>query len=99
MRLSQQYHSVIKKSANEIFGNRAEIFLFGSRVDDTRKGGDIDLYIIPNTHDTPTNFFDKKITFLSAVKAMIGEQKIDVVISKDSTRSIEQEALQTGIRL
>lgn len=99
MRLSQQYRSVIKKNTSEIFGSHAEIFLFGSRVDDTKKGGDIDLYIIPNTQDTLANFFDKKITFLSAVKAVIGEQKIDVVISKDITRSIEQEAMQTGIRL
>jgi hypothetical protein len=30
---------------------------------------------------------------------MIGEQKIDVVISKDRSRSIEQEAMLTGIRL
>ena len=44
MRLSQRYIEVIKKYFKEFFQN-GEIYLFGSRVDDSKKGGDIDLYL------------------------------------------------------
>ena len=41
----------------------------------------------------------KKIKFLSKIKQMIGDQKIDLVISKDKTKVIEQEAIKYGIKL
>ena len=41
MRLSKRYIEVIKKYFKEFFEN-GEIYLFGSRVDDSKKGGDID---------------------------------------------------------
>jgi predicted nucleotidyltransferase len=34
----------IKQTYDEVF-KYGDIYLFGSRVDDTQKGGDIDLYI------------------------------------------------------
>jgi hypothetical protein len=37
MRLTQFEISVIKQSASEIFGSDVQVFLFGSRVDDTKK--------------------------------------------------------------
>jgi predicted nucleotidyltransferase len=45
MRLSNKYKEVIKKYFFNIF-EKGEIYLFGSRVDDNKKGGDIDLYLI-----------------------------------------------------
>ena len=45
MRLSNQTQQIIRKTVAEIFGQEANIILFGSRVDDTAKGGDIDLLI------------------------------------------------------
>ena len=44
MRLSRHMFDQIKKSFSEIFHD-GSIYLFGSRVDDNLKGGDIDLYI------------------------------------------------------
>ncbi len=95
MRLSKKYISVIKKYFNEFFQN-GEIYLFGSRVFDNKKGGDIDLYLKVDNH---TNLFSKKIKFLSRVKRELGEQKIDIVFNQDSSRLIEQEALKWGIKL
>ena len=57
MRLSDRYIKVIKNKFNEIFDG-GEIYLFGSRIDDTKKGGDIDLYLVLNSN---TNLFWKKI--------------------------------------
>jgi len=95
MRLSPRYIEVIKKYFKEFFQN-GEVYLFGSRTDDSKKGGDIDLYFVLEQH---TNLFEKKIKFLSRVKRELGEQKIDIVFNTDSTRLIEQEALRWGIKL
>jgi hypothetical protein len=45
MRLSQYECAVVKSQVQSIFGQEAQVFLFGSRVDDLKKGGDIDLFI------------------------------------------------------
>jgi uncharacterized protein len=95
MRLSQRYIEVIKKYFNQFFQN-GEIYLFGSRVDDGKKGGDIDLYLVLKEH---SNLFEKKIKFLSKIKRELGDQKIDIVFNTDSSRLIEKEAMQWGIKL
>jgi len=95
MRLSPKYIEVIKKYFHQFFQD-GDIYLFGSRVDDTKKGGDIDLYLQVQNHD---NLFHKKIKFLSRVKRELGEQKIDIVFNLDKNRLIEQEALQWGVKL
>ena len=73
-----------------------DIYLFGSRVDDKQKGGDIDLYI--DTQDSD-DLLDKKFNMLTQLKTKIGEQKIDIVISSDKKRPIEEEALKKGVKL
>ena len=95
MRLSKKYIETIKKYFKEFFQN-GEIYLFGSRVDDTKKGGDIDLYFVLQAH---SNLFEKKIKCISRVKRDLGEQKIDIVFNTDSNRLIEKEALRWGIKL
>ena len=42
---------------HDIFG-MGKVYLFGSRLDDTQKGGDIDLYLVIQEH---SNLFEKKI--------------------------------------
>lgn len=95
MRLSERYIAVIKKYFNEYFKD-GDIYLFGSRVDDSKKGGDIDLYLVLEEH---SNLFEKKIKFLSRVKRELGDQKIDIVFNTDSSRLIEKEAKQWGVKL
>jgi predicted nucleotidyltransferase len=95
MRLNKKYIKTIKLFFNEIFKS-GEIYLFGSRVDDTKKGGDIDLYlVVPNHND----LLRKKIKFLAKLKRELGEQKIDIVFNKNKNRLIEQEAIKWGIKL
>ena len=95
MRLNQKYIKTIKESFINVFKS-GDIYLFGSRIDDDKKGGDIDLYLIV---DDKTNLFRKKIKFLSKIKMLLGEQKIDIVFNKDSDRLIEKEAIKWGIKL
>jgi len=95
MRLNEYEIDSIKETFEKIFDGGV-IILFGSRVDDDKKGGDIDLYLQP---DNVQNLKEKKINFLIALKARIGEQKIDVIIAKDPNRIIELEAIEKGIKL
>ncbi|MDD5406646.1 MAG: nucleotidyltransferase domain-containing protein [Sulfurovaceae bacterium] len=73
-----------------------KIYLFGSRVDDSKKGGDIDLYIEPIETQKLAN---KKIDFLVDLKSKIGDQKIDVVINRGKNELIDLIAKQQGVLL
>ena len=95
MRLSNQEINSIKKAFKEVFED-GRIFLFGSRVDDSKKGGDIDLYLIPKNKSYTLK---QKIRFLAKLDEYIGEQKIDVVLAKNNDRYIEKEAIKSGIEL
>lgn len=68
MRLSEFEIKSIMSSFNTHF-NSGNIYLFGSRVDDTQKGGDIDLYI--DTEDVDC-LLGKKLEMISDIKAKIG---------------------------
>ena len=96
MRLTENEVVLIKKAFIEIF-EEGKIYLFGSRVDDSKRGGDIDLYLVPVKKHNDER--DKKIKFLIKLDEYIGEQKIDAILAKDQNRLIEQEALRYGIKL
>jgi len=95
MRLNTIEIATIKYAFAKVFGT-GTIYLFGSRVDDEQKGGDIDLYLVP---DDKNNLYQKKIKFLVNVELAIGEQKIDVVFAEDPERHIEKEARNKGVKL
>lgn len=101
MRLSEQYRTVIKQTTLEVWGNQASIVLFGSRMDDTIRGGDIDLLVNPKTKLTAQELVRNKIRFLSQLDIQLGEQKIDLIVLTDENRTmgIVRTALQTGIEL
>ena len=42
---------------------------------------------------------NRKINFMIKLDEYIGEQKVDVVLAKDKSRLIEQEALKYGVKL
>ena len=45
MRLNQHQISAIKATTQAIWGDGVQVRLFGSRVHDARRGGDVDLYL------------------------------------------------------
>ncbi len=95
MRLSSFELESIIKTFKDIFG-KGKIYLFGSRLDNSKKGGDIDLYIQTYIDDS---LYEKKINFLVKLESLIGEQKIDLVFQKDEKRLIEIEAKNNGVEL
>lgn len=95
MRLTELEISALKSSFYDVFGD-GNVFLFGSRVDDSKKGGDIDLFLDPLNKDV---LYSKKIKFLVKLKNIIGDQKIDIIFPEDDNRLIEQEIREHGVRL
>jgi len=96
MRLSKEYQNIIKEKFKEFF-NDGDIYLFGSRVDDTKRGGDIDLYICPANQLDDERALKRE--FSIKLDEYIDEQKIDIIIAKDKNRLIEQVALRDGVVL
>ena len=81
MRLSQYEIEYIRTLAQLHFGEDVKVFLFGSSVDDAKRGGDIDLFI--QAGDRKPNI-RSKIHFLADLMVRIGEQKVDVVLDNDA---------------
>jgi len=88
MRLKKQEIIIIKDTVSTIFHD-VKIYLFGSRLDNTKKGGDIDLFIISNDED----LFEKKIKTIAKLKRLL-HKPVDILLHKDFNRDIEKEALK-----
>lgn len=88
MRITEYEITAIKKLAQKIFGKGTIVYLFGSRVDDNKKGGDIDLFITNKEKSNLTIL--SKIEFLTELKLIIGDQKIDVIPDNSHTRQKKQ---------
>ena len=101
MRLSDQQRAIILTTVAETFGDGARVWLFGSRVDDAKRGGDIDLLVETDQTDADT-LARSEISFLSRVQMRLGEQKIDVLLDYPSRKTrapIFSIARQTGVLL
>ena len=101
MRLSPDQIQAIKTAAYDVLGEGVQVLLFGSRVDDSRKGGDIDLYIQGLQLDLQAQQL-AKARFLAKLKQAIGEQRIDVVFAPNPGEPmlpVHQSAQSTGVAL
>ena len=97
MRLAPEQIASIRRAAEDAFGAETRVTLFGSRVDDNKRGGDIDLLIQPTRIDQP---LVRKLRFLGLLERDLGERKIDVVIElPHDSRPIVQVAHETGVVL
>ena len=99
MRLDPKIQELIKREVTDHLGPDVVIRLFGSRVDDIQKGGDIDLLI--ETHHTLTNRFDLESKLAARLYIRLGGRKVDVLLMDDLTQvqPIHAQALKTGIVL
>lgn len=84
MRITQRQHSAIVEATREIFGEHSIVRLFGSRADDSRLGGDIDLHVQICGVDP---LHQEKSQKLSArICAKLGDIfPIDIIVKDDST--------------
>jgi predicted nucleotidyltransferase len=99
MRLNTDQIQAIRYAATTTFGDDTAVWLFGSRVDDAKKGGDIDLLVRPAPIAADQSFA-KKIRMLTLLERLLGERKIDLVIEQPSdSRPIVTVAHTTGIQI
>lgn len=99
MRLSSFQVSKIKESVEAVLGAEAEVILFGSRVDDSAKGGDIDLFV--ETARQIENRGSAAARIAAKIQMAIGDQKIDVILVDALTpyQTIHKQAKAQGIAL
>ena len=99
MRLSEYEIKSIKEITRRVFGAKATVHLFGSRTDDHKKGGDIDLFIQCHRQIARAELYDLKIKFLVNLKKAIGDQRIDVLIAGEHMRKMAQQLNEESIQL
>lgn len=98
MRLTKLQIDCLIEATHSAFGNSADIWLFGSRVDDTKKGGDIDLYI---ETDLESGTVTAKLKMRQLIWPVFGEQKIDILVRsrKKDPSPLHEIAKSTGQKL
>ncbi len=74
MRLHQNQVKILKDKLETICSN-AQLYLFGSRVDDEKRGGDIDLLVV-SKDITKRDLRYLRIDFFKH----FGEQKLDIIL-------------------
>lgn len=83
MRLSPEQSRVIVAATRELAGAGASVRLFGSRLDDQLRGGDIDLLVeCPKRVARPV-WLAAQIT--ARLQSRLGDRKIDVLVVDPDT--------------
>ncbi|MFZ1575528.1 MAG: nucleotidyltransferase domain-containing protein [Chromatiaceae bacterium] len=80
MRLTPHEVTAIERAARECFAPRSTVRLFGSRLDDARRGGDIDLLIEPPFPLEPQALVEQRNRFIARLYRLLGERQIDVLV-------------------
>ncbi len=88
----------LTNAAHKFFGDSATIWLYGSRVDDKKRGGDIDLYI---ETDLTIGLTQAKLQMRGEIWKEFGDQKIDILIRSrsEAPSPIHIIAKETGVIL
>ncbi len=99
MRLTFEEVAAIKAAAAETFGSSAVVRLFGSRVDDSLRGGDIDLHV---EADAIEDEWLARADFEDMLFRKIEPRKVDLLITQRggaTPRGFERIAYRDGIIL
>jgi len=99
MRLTPAQEQLIKSTVDRVLGTESRVWLFGSRVNDDLRGGDIDLLV-----ETEAAFPNRAKILCRLYGALIfalGDRKLDVLLKDARTRDapIFSIAKRTGVLL
>lgn len=99
MRLTDYQRLAIREAIDETFGTDAGVWLFGSRTDDTRRGGDIDLMVeVRDMEPSSIEAVERKLRAVSAIQRRIGDRKIDLIVTDGTTATpIAEAARRDGV--
>jgi predicted nucleotidyltransferase len=94
MRLTPAQIDTIQSTVHAVLGEAAQVTLFGSRVNDQQKGGDVDLYV-----ETAQPDLMKKIRCKVSLQDQL-DLPVDLIVKPHGDCSpIAMIAKQEGIRL
>jgi len=99
VRLSEQTQTIINGTAHDIFGSDVAVKVFGSRLNDQVRGGDIDLLIESESQIDQSRY--KSLQLVARLQMLLGDQSIDVLVIDPQTdkQAIHSEAQRTGVSL
>ena len=93
MRLDKEQKEAIVNTIRELDPD-ARIRLFGSRTDDSARGGDIDLLVLSSVLQ-----YKDKLLIRARLKEISGNRKIDLIITGTPETAFEKYAYKTSIPL
>lgn len=99
MRLNPAQIEMIRNTSQLVFGDIVRITLFGSRVDDQAKGGDVDLMIeVGGIVDEPA-LFSARVA--SRVSRSMNGRRVDVILKASNLKNqpIHEIATRHGVIL
>jgi len=74
----------------------AAVYLFGSRINLTQKGGDLDLLVV--SHRAALRAYELSKELRIAVKEQLGDQRVDIVVSPGSQVSGQPAFVRLALR-
>ncbi len=99
MRITTAQRESIRNITAELAGSDAIVILFGSRVDDRKRGGDLDLLVeLPYAIENPA-WLAARLS--GRISRMMAGRSVDIVLSAPNlmTLPIHEQAKSTGITL
>ncbi len=86
MRLTANQIDFIRQLTTQLAGDRAQVRVFGSRLDDTAKGGDLDLLLeLPEPVENPAML---AASISAKVSRKMYGRKVDVLISAPNLKKL-----------
>ena len=103
MRMTPQQAETVRLFAHRHFGEDAVIWLFGSRADDKKRGGDYD-FLVETSLDQPDIIIEHKIAMIAELQSTstFESEKIDLIVKRRNSSfdiPIYGVAKKEGIRL
>ena len=99
MRLTSEQQQIVQIAVREHAGPSARVTLFGSRVDDHARGGDIDLLVECTVPVERPAWL--AATLAARIERALGGRKVDVLLHAPNltTLPIHRVARETGVAL
>ena len=95
MRLSQDMQQAILERVHE-YVPEASVYVFGSRANDTKKGGDIDILVL----DDRVLTLQEKNKIITRLWMQFGEQKIDIAsFTRDSDDPFKRLVMEHAVEI
>lgn len=98
MRLAPDEIEAIRGSVRDVFGAAATVRLFGSRVRDELRGGDIDLFVeVERGQSSIAN----EQPLRDRIAPVVGDLRVDIILHERDTplAPLERIALRDGVLL